>query len=314
MNQILFVQDKRKSNPEDTKKIVLFFAVSIIIFGIILLGQGVYGVYKGLDKEPQGINTQYDSTNIQLIQNDSGEVVITVNSQVGISELIYNWNSDASQTISGNGQMQLQETVSMPAGENTLTVKTIDINGKQKTENQTFKLDIEKPEISLSVIGSNIKIAVNSKVDLSYITYKWNSDPEKKMDMLTYEDKTKFEKEIEIPKGQNTLVITAVDIYENKSEKSQEIKGVEKPVFEKPKIEDNKITFTVTADEDFKEILISFNGKNYKITEEIIKNSQNPKKVSYTFEMITGVNNLIVRAITQNNATEEKAWKYEYRK
>lgn len=314
MNQILFVQDKRKSNLEDTKNIVLFFAVSIIIFGIILLGQGVYGVYKGLYKEPKGINTQYDSTDIQLIQNDSGEVVITVNSQVGISELIYNWNSEASQTISGNGNMQLQETVTMPAGENTLTVKTIDINGKQKTETQTFKLDVEKPEISLSVLGNNIKITVNSKVDLSYVTYKWNSDPEEKMDMVTYMDKTKFEKEIEIPKGQNTLVITAVDIYENKSEKSQEIKGVEKPVFEKPKIEDNKITFTVTADEDFKEILISFNGKNYKITEEIIKNSQNPKKVSYTFEMITGVNNLRVRAITQNNATEEKAWKYEYRK
>ena len=37
--------------------------------------------------------------NIQLLQNDSGEVVISVNSQIGISELIYNWNSDASQTI-----------------------------------------------------------------------------------------------------------------------------------------------------------------------------------------------------------------------
>ena len=51
---------------------------------------------------------------------------------------------------------------------------------------------------------------------------------------------------------------------------------------------------------------------NYKISEEIIKNSQNPKKVSYTFEMIEGVNFLKVKAITQNNATEEKAWKYEY--
>ena len=311
MNQILFTQDKRNSNSQDTKKIVLFFAVTLIVFGLILFGQGVYGVYKGAG-DPEGINTQYDSTNIQLLQNDSGEVVISVNSQIGISELIYNWNSEASQTISGNGEMQLQETVSMPAGENTLTVKTIDINGKQTTESQTFKLDVEKPEISLSVLGNNIKIVVNSNVDLSYVTYKWNSDPEEKMDMLTYEDKTKFEKEIEIPKGQNTLVITAVDIYENKSEKSQEIKGVAKPVFDKPKIDNNKITFTVTADEDIKEILILFNNKNYKISEEIIKNSQNPKKVSYTFEMIEGVNFLKVKAITQNNATEEKAWKYEY--
>ena len=36
MNQILFTQDKRNSNSQDTKKIVLFFSVSLIIFGLIL--------------------------------------------------------------------------------------------------------------------------------------------------------------------------------------------------------------------------------------------------------------------------------------
>ena len=50
MNQILFVQDKKRNNPQDTKKIVLFFSVAIIIFGIILFGQGVYGVYTNKEK------------------------------------------------------------------------------------------------------------------------------------------------------------------------------------------------------------------------------------------------------------------------
>ena len=35
--------------------------------------------------------------------------------------------------------------------------------------------------------------------------------------MLTYQDKTKFEKQLEIPIGQNTLKITAVDINNGKS-------------------------------------------------------------------------------------------------
>ena len=276
MNQILFTQDKRNSNSQDTKKIVLFFAVSLIIFGLVLFGQGVYGIVK---KDSTQVNKDDETTTISLQQNNSGEVIINVNSQTIISELIYYWNSEASQTISGNGNTTMQQIITMPAGQNTLTVKTIDVNGKQKTETQTFKLDVDKPNISLSVIGNKIKIAVDSKADLAYVTYKWNNEQEKKMDMTTFEDKAKFETEIEIPKGKNTLMITAVDIYENKSEKSQEINGISKPVIE-PTINEPYITFTVTSEEDdIKTIEFVYNGKNYKITEDAIKKSQNAKKV-----------------------------------
>lgn len=308
MNQILFTQDKRNSNSQDTKKIVLFFAVSLIIFGFILFGQGVYGIVK---KDSTQVNKDDETTTISLQQNNSGEVIINVNSQTIISELIYYWNSEASQTISGNGNTTMQQIITMPAGQNTLTVKTIDVNGKQKTETQIFKLDVDKPNISLSVIGNKIKIAVDSKADLAYITYKWNNEQEKKMDMTTFEDKTKFETEIEIPKGKNTLMITAVDIYENKSEKSQEINGISKPVIE-PTINEPYITFTVTSEEDdIKTIEFFYNGKNYKITEDAIKKSQNAKKVSYKLTLEKGKNTLIVKATTQNGGTAQEGWTYE---
>lgn len=308
MNQILFTQDKRNSNSQDTKKIVLFFAVSLIIFGFILFGQGVYGIVK---KDSTQVNKDDETTTISLQQNNSGEVIINVNSQTIISELIYYWNSEASQTISGNGNTTMQQIITMPAGQNTLTVKTIDVNEKQKTETQTFKLDVDKPNISLSVIGNKIKIAVDSKADLAYITYKWNNEQEKKMDMTTFEDKTKFETEIEIPKGKNTLMITAVDIYENKSEKSQEINGISKPVIE-PTINEPYITFTVTSEEDdIKTIEFFYNGKNYKITEDAIKKSQNAKKVSYKLTLEKGKNTLIVKATTQNGGTAQEGWTYE---
>ena len=308
MNQILFTQDKRNSNSQDTKKIVLFFSVSLIIFGLILFGQGVYGIVK---KDSTQVNKDDETTTISLQQNNSGEVIINVNSQTIISELIYYWNSEASQTISGNGNTTMQQIITMPAGQNTLTVKTIDVNGKQKTETQTFKLDVDKPNISLFVIGNKIKIAVDSKADLAYITYKWNNEQEKKMDMTTFEDKTKFETEIEIPKGKNTLMITAVDIYENKSEKSQEINGISKPVIE-PTINEPYITFTVTSEEDdIKTIEFFYNGKNYKITEDAIKKSQNAKKVSYKLTLEKGKNTLIVKATTQNGGTAQEGWTYE---
>ena len=309
MNQILFTQDKRNSNSQDTKKIVLFFSVSLIIFGLILFGQGVYGIVK---KDSTQVNKDDETTTISLQQNNSGEVIINVNSQTIISELIYYWNSEASQTISGNGNTTMQQIITMPAGQNTLTVKTIDVNGKQKTETQTFKLDVDKPNISLSVIGNKIKIAVDSKADLAYVTYKWNNEQEKKMDMTTFEDKTKYEVEVEIPKGKNTLLVTATDIYENKSEKSQEVKGIAKPVFAKPVINEPYITFTVTSeDDDIKTIEFFYNGKNYKITEDAIKKSQNAKKVSYKLTLEKGKNTLIVKAITQNGGTAQEGWTYE---
>lgn len=310
MNQILFTQNKKNSNPQDTKKIVLFFAISLIVFGVILFGQGVYKVIK---KGNEATTSKSDNTtNISLQQNESGEVVINVNSQTVISELIYYWNSDASQTVSGNGNTTMQEKVTMPSGQNTLTVKTIDVNGKEKIETQTFKLDVDKPNISLSVIGNKIKISVNSKADLSYVTYKWNSEQEKKMDMATFEDKTKYEVEVEIPKGKNTLLVTATDIYGNKSEKSQEVKGIAKPVFAKPVINEPYITFTVTSeDDDIKTIEFIYNGKNYKITEDAIKQSQNAKKVSYKLTLEKGKNTLIVKATTQNGGTAQEGWTYE---
>ncbi len=166
MNQILYVQEKRKSNPEDTKKIVLFFAIAIIVFGVILLGQGIYGVYQKMKNDrPDGIQVE-EKAQIQLLKQETGEILITVESNEIISELIYNWNSDASQTISGNGRTSIQETIEMPAGQNTLTVKTIDVNGKESKVQETFTLEVDKPEITLSVINNKIKIIVNSNADL----------------------------------------------------------------------------------------------------------------------------------------------------
>lgn len=311
MNQILFIQNKKRNNPKDTKKIVLFFAVAIIVFGLILFGQGVYGVYK--NNENKNVKEEEEATKIQLSQTDSGNVLITVESKTAISELIYNWNSDASQTISENGKTTIQETITMPVGQNTLTVKIIDVNGNQKTKQDTFTLNVDKPTINLSLVGNNIKITVNSKVDLSYITYKWNSDEEQKTDMLTYEDKTTFEKEIEIPKGTNTLLVTAVDIYENKSEKSQEIKGVTKPK-SSPVIQGEYIFFVVTADENISQVDFTFNGKNYTIKKEVIESSGNSKRVTYRMKLEKGMNYLTIKTTTESGITGEDVWKYEYKK
>ncbi len=314
MNQILYVQEKRKSNPEDTKKIVLFFAIAIIVFGVILLGQGIYGVYQKMKNDrPDGIQVE-EKAQIQLLKQETGEILITVESNEIISELIYNWNSDASQTISGNGRTSIQETIEMPAGQNTLTVKTIDVNGKESKVQETFTLEVDKPEITLSVINNKIKIIVNSNADLSYITYKWNSDEENKIDMLTYEDKTKLEREIDILEGQNTLTIVAVDIYGNKSEKTQEIKGVtpENDAEINPIGRGENIYFDVSAEKNIEEIEFTLNGTVYKLEQSEIGETNKYTYTGNAMKMVVGKNYLKIKVTTETGKITQRVYVKEY--
>ena len=132
---------------------------------------------------------------------------------------------------------------------------------------------------------------------------------EQKIDMLTFQDKAKFEKEIEIPKGQNKLLITAVDIYGNKSEKSQEVKGV--PVTIKPVIQGNYIFFEATADESIKQVEFQFNGQNYIIGSDVIKGQ---KRVTYRIELQQGWNYLKITVTTSSGVkSNPQVWKYEYK-
>ena len=311
MNQILFTQNKNKGNKQDINKIVVVFAIMIVLFGLILSGEGVYGVYKS--KPAKTKDTSNVETQIKLEQLITGEIQVNVSSQIAISELIYNWNSDVSKTISENGNTSIQEVIPAMAGENILTVKTIDVNGKEVTKQETFISTADGPKIELSLVGDNIKISVTSRANLSYITYKWNNDEEEKIEMITYEDKTKIDKEIKIPKGTNTLYVKAVDVNNNNSEKSQEIKGITKPK-SAPVIQGEYIYFEVTADEKIKQVDFIYNNNYFIIKKDVIEASGDGKKISYRLKLEEGMNYLKIKTTTDSNLTSEDMWKYEYKK
>lgn len=319
MNQILQVQENRKnSNPVDTKKVVLFFAISIIIFGLILLGQGAYSVYQSKLNEKVTPTTPGNSGNIEtpeytptitLTKTEDNKLILNVESQIAISHIIYNWNNETAQTLDETGKTNTQEIIDIPTGENTLNISVIDSNGKETKKSETFIIEASKPVIELSVVGNDIKISVTSEVELSYVTYKWNLEEEKKQDMLTYADRTKFEKLVEIPKGQNTLKIVAVDVNENTTEKSQEIKGVTKAkttVIAKG----NYLDFTVIGEENIKTVEFEFNGKKYVMNTDTFGET---KTVHYKMPMVSGWNYLKIISTTQSGAQDTSIWKYEYK-
>ena len=141
MNQILQVQENRKksnnSKPIDTKKIVLFFAICLIIFGAILLGQGGYAVYQVKLNEKvtpsiPGDNTgdvetpEYLPPIVTLTKTDDNKVIINVESEIAISYIIYDWNNGVAQTLDEVGKTNIEEIIDIPAGENILNVSIID--------------------------------------------------------------------------------------------------------------------------------------------------------------------------------------------
>lgn len=313
MNQILFAENKKNSNKQDTNKIVLVFAVLIILFGLILSGDGVYAFLKSNSSKAENKDTSNSETQIKLEQLITGEIQVNVTSQIAISELIYNWNSDAAKTISEDGKTSIQEVISPMAGENILTVKTIDVNGKEVTKRETFISTADGPKIALSLVGDSIKISITSRANLSYITYHWNNDNEERIDMLTYEDKTKLDKELTIPKGTNTLYVKAVDVNNNNSEKSQEIKGITKPK-SSPVIQGEYIYFEVTSDEKIKQIDFIFNNNYYIIKKDVIDATGDGKKISYRLKLEEGMNYLKIKTTTESGLSGEDMWKYEYKK
>ena len=94
MNQILMVENKKEkkkkrksgnSAPADIKSIVRFFAIVIIIFGICVIGQASYAVYR----DSKGNNTD-DLAKISITR-ENDVLVVNVQSTYIIEKFNYNW-------------------------------------------------------------------------------------------------------------------------------------------------------------------------------------------------------------------------------
>ena len=127
--------------------------------------------------------------------------------------------------------------------------------------------------------------------------------------MITFENRKKFEKPLQIPKGQNTLKIVAVDVKNNKTEKSQEIKGVTKAKTT-TMASGEYLEFTVAGDENIKTVKFIFNEKTYLMNTDTFGQT---KVVHYKVKMISGWNYLKIISTTESGAEDTSIWKYEYK-
>lgn len=313
MNQILQVTETKKQlKTIGIDKIYIFLLILAIV---AVLGFGGYYIYENINngniKLPIFIQIpeEADAT-ITLTQTDRNKLIINAESENGITKITYSLNNVEAQVIELTGETNIEETIEMPIGENIIYISVIDVNGKETTKQETIVVEAPKPVIDLSVVGNNIKITVTSEVELKEITYKWNSDNEKRENMTTYENRLLFEKQLEIPIGQNTLTIVATDINGGNTEKVQEIKGVTKATT-KTEVIGEYLHFTVKGKENIEKVEFEFNGEKFLMNTETFGETKN---VHYKVKLVEGKNYLKIITTTQSGGVDVTSWEEEYTK
>lgn len=296
MNQILQTENK-KSGPVEINKIVLFFAIAIIILGVILVGQGSYAMITGTkeENEPKVENVVPD-VNIQRTEEN---ILINITHTKSIVTVTYHWNSEPDQTIETNNRLSISEEITLPFGNNTLYLTIIDKDGNESNYVKEYVLDGDgKPVIELLVTKENkIRIKVQDTKGLQYIRYTWNNGNYVTI-QANIEDLKIIDELVEIPLGQNTLRVEAVNMDNMITTKELEVKGVRRPKL-LVRQEGNALVIQAEDEVAMKVIYFTLNGQNYQM------NCEGRKVVLHKQELKQGENKIDITAENEEGGITE---------
>ena len=281
MNQILdFETEKRgksqKQNSTKSDKAIKIFAAFLMIFALLLIGSGVYSLFinNSSDDESSSVAAVVQAEINAIMDESNATIILTVESEIEIDKVVYNWNTNTEMTIDGEDSKTLEKSIDLPSGKNTLNVKVIDNDGNETSESFDFESeegnDIINPDITLEVTeDKNLLITATDETEMSFLTYRWNDEEETTINVdEDSDDKTTITVEIEIPKGTNTITVVAVDASSkhNTRTETKTLTGVTKPEITYNLSEDGVLTFFCTHENGIKEIYYTLNGNAYGIT------------------------------------------------
>lgn len=290
MNQILSTEGTKKGNKVSMHTIVMFFAISMIIFGICLVATSSYAVYKNQIAKEQVVAVSKPEINVN--DNGDGTLTIVATHIKGIENIVYNWNDEEKIEISGDKQISKSETVSMPSGTNTLYVTATATNGQSIVFQKEYSSG-DSIQIDFSVEGTTIKATLTAETEISYVTYKIDDGEEQRQDINAQTG----EVTIQIPEGDHTITVIAVDINNNTQTKTQAVKGVIKP---KLKVTQDGENFVVRVSDEtgLDKVEFILNGNGYRVRLEGVTE----KEFKYPLE--DGENTLQVTVYNTSGETE----------
>jgi cell division protein FtsI/penicillin-binding protein 2 len=268
MNQILQTENK-KSAPVEINKVILFFAIAVVIFGIVLICGGLYAV-NNTTKDEEENQTQQQPTveeskpDISVTREDD-KLLLDITHNKSITSVTYKWNDETEQEIETNDSLTVSEQITIPFGTNTIYITVIDKDGQETNYVNNYTQDGDgKPVIELLLTNENkIRIKVQDSQGLKYIRYTWNSGNYVMVE-ANVEDLKLIDETVEIPLGQNTLRVEAVNIDDMITVKELEVKGVKRPVVSLRQ-DGSELIINVQDEVGLKVINFTLNGIKYQI-------------------------------------------------
>ena len=306
MNQILStsmpMDNKKKkekkvnTNPVAIKSILKFFAIAMLIFGIFTIGTGAYAVFKNQSEQQE----QNLEPSISIEDKDEETILLKVVHKKNIAKLEYRWNDEESTVVNGNNGKYIEKQIKVPSGKNTLHVLVVDEDGKEIPYEKQYE---RESKINFEVSGNKIKITYEGDKKVSYMTYRWEEEEEKTIQI----NDTKIDQEIDAIKGLHTLTVIVVDEDNNTDTKVQKINGVSKPKITVA-VDDAKQHFVIKASDDEKITTIVFRlnqDDNQYYTLNIADMNYNDIQYVLPMELQSGENTIEVTIKNASGVTEE---------
>ena len=290
MNQILYTKPSKSSTSVDIKKIVIFFAIALIIIGIAIVIRSSFIIYER--NQQAKINAVPKLT----LTQDANYVIVNVEHNKEISKIEYSWNENGKDTILVNKTSGIEEKIEIPVGVNVLYISVEDIEGRKTAESKRF--EYQGIDIEFIVVDNNkIKIKAEDSAGLKKISFKWNSEEEVVVNPQEEGD-TIIEQETQIPQGLNTLTVVATNINDETQEKKQDIKGVLPPTIKVAR-SGNDLVIILTDEEGITEFTHKQNGKEKNVQ------GNNKKEIQYRYKLADGHNLVEITVTNVEGATSE---------
>ena len=283
--------NKKSSGTADIRSILKFFSICILIFGIILIGNSSYAMYK-----EYVLNKKVTKPTILIEDFSDTEVKIKISHDKPLQKATYKWGNKKEVDMNAGGNKKIEELVKIPNGTNKLKVYAVDVNGQEIEAEREYTI-LGDINIEIKNEANKIKIKVEGKEELSYMTYRWDDEEEKKVEINSM---TK-EESIEIPEGLHKLTVVVVDKNNNSEVREQEIKGVMKPKVDVTTDGGSNFIIKATDKEGITKIELIRNGKLDK-TVDVSKMASIEKRkgIKYKYPLVDGENKLEIKVYNES--------------
>lgn len=316
MNQILLTENpkkvKNKRNRNTTAaieiaKIVRFFAVFIIIFGLSIIGNSSYALYR----DTKASNT--DNLAEVSITRINDTLIVDVQSVNMIERFKYSWQNSEERSIPENAT-SFQEEIILPSGNNVLTIILEDETGRAVTYTKDIVLDgidIAKPQVTINQESTSIRITAQDETGIDYMTYRIDDGQEIRVNKNNEND-TSIEyavTEEELGRGEHKITVTAYDTSGNSTteESPQIVISTDRPEIRNLYVEDGGLLIIEIADADgLQSMEINLNGAVYNITDI------NSTEARYSLALTQGTNTFSIKVTNVNGLSVSGSMEFDY--